>query len=119
MTMEPCESLISVEYKMGVHKVTLLPKHLLDPEPIARVGRDLSNLIDQGAAKIVIDFSNVLYLSSGALGMLIQTKKLIDAKRGTLSLCAIKPLVLEIFQITRLEKVFSVFPTAEEAASFG
>ena len=115
--MEPCESLVSVEYQTGVYKVTLLPKHLLDPEQIARIGKSLSDLIDKGAANIVIDFSNVLYLSSGMLGMLIQTKKLIEAKRGTLKLCAIKPLVLEIFQITRLEKVFSVYPTVQVAAA--
>jgi anti-sigma B factor antagonist len=117
MIMEPSEPLISVENQMGVHKVTILPARLIDPESISRIGWNLSELIDQGAVKIVVDFSNVLYLSSGTLGMLIQTKRLIEKKQGTMKLCAIKPLVLEIFQITRLGNVFSVYPTADEASA--
>jgi anti-sigma B factor antagonist len=117
MVMEAGESLISVECRMGVHVVTLLPKHILDAELITELGQVLGDLVEVGAVKMAIDFSNVLYLSSGALGMLIHTKKLIESKRGKIALCAIKPLIEEIFRITRLGNTFSVLPTVEDAVA--
>ncbi len=118
--MESRESLISVEGRSDVQVVRLLPKHILEPEQIADIGRDLKNLIDDGTTKMVLDFSEVLYLSSGTLGMLVNIRKLIEANKGSVKLCAIKPLLSEIFQITRLGGVFSVYPTVEDAvASFG
>jgi anti-sigma B factor antagonist len=97
--------------------VKLLPKHILDQSQIIQISRELKDLIDQGATRMVIDFSEVLYLSSGALGMLVTAKKQIEGKKGSVKLCSIKPLLMEIFTITRMDNIFSIYPAMDLAVS--
>ncbi len=113
--MDLRKSLFSVEAMMGVQVVRLLPKQILDQLQITEIGQGVKELIDQGTMKILIDFSNVDHLSSASLGMLITIKKQIETNKGRLKLSGIKPQLFEVFKITRLDKVFSVYKTADEA----
>jgi anti-sigma B factor antagonist len=113
--MDPQKSLFSVQCMVGVHVVKLLPKQILDQLQITEIGQGIKELIDQGTTKLLIDFSNVDHLSSASLGMLITTKKQIEANKGRLKLSSIKPQLFEVFKITRLDKVFSVYKTTDEA----
>jgi anti-sigma B factor antagonist len=109
------KDLFSVECFMKVQVVRILPKQILEQLQISDIGEGLKNLIDKGETKIVIDFSSVEHLSSGVLGMLINTKKLIETNKGKLKFCGMKPELFEVFRITRLDKVFSFFKTRDEA----
>jgi anti-sigma B factor antagonist len=109
------KDLFSVERLMGVQVVRLLPRQILDQLQISDIGQGIKNMIDQGELKIVVDFSIVDHLSSSALGMLINTKKLIEAKKGKVKICGMKPELFEVFRITRLDKVFSFYKTRDEA----
>jgi anti-anti-sigma factor len=56
------------------------------------VGDQLYSLVeDQGHSQLLLNFSNVQYLSSAALGKLIQLKKKVGAVKGNLKLCCIHP----------------------------
>ena len=51
--------------------------------------------------------------------MLINANNKIKQKNGALRLANIKPQILEVFVITKLNKLFRILPTREEAlASF-
>lgn len=113
--MNTPKSLFAVQQMMGVHVVRLLPTQILDQLQIAEIGQGIKDLIEQGATKVLLDFSNVSHLSSASLGMLITVKKDIEAQKGKLKLCQIKPELFEVFKITRLDKVFSIHKTADEA----
>lgn len=56
-----------------------------------------------GRKKIVLNFGNVEYLSSAALGILITLNKKLIASGGKLLLCNIDPQIYEIFGITKLK----------------
>ncbi|MEZ5950468.1 MAG: STAS domain-containing protein [Planctomycetaceae bacterium] len=61
-------------------------------------------------------FPNVEYLSSGfALGKLITMDKKVKANAGKLRLCAIRPDIYEVFAITKLNKLFDIKDTQEDA----
>jgi anti-sigma B factor antagonist len=113
--MDLHKSLYSVESMMGVQVVKLVPKQILDQLQISEIGQGLKDMIDQGTTKILLDFSNVDHLSSASLGMLITTKKQIEVNKGRFKLCSIKPPLLEVFKITRLDKVFSIYKNSDEA----
>jgi anti-sigma B factor antagonist len=69
--------------------------------------------------KLLLDFAAVDHLSSAALGMLINANNKIRESNGQLRLTNIKPQILEVFVITRLNKLFKIFPgRAEALASF-
>ena len=90
---------------LGVDQVITLRGSLVRPE-------SLDALIDFAelptGVRLVLDFSEVEYVSSAALGRLINLKKKVGALKGRLLLRHIHPDVLEVFRITRLDQVFTM-----------
>ena len=66
---------------------------------------------------IVLNFTNVEFLSSAALGKLITLDRKVKAHQGRLKLSNIRPEILEVFQITKLNKVFDIRGEEAEAVA--
>ena len=91
-------------------------KKILDEGNIQIIGNQLFALLEEdGRQKIVLDFSNVEYLSSAALGKLITMDKKVKAAKGKLRLCNIRPDIYEVFAITKLNKLFDMKDSLEAA----
>ena len=103
--------------KVGdVTVVKFVDKKILDETNIQNIGNQLFALVDEdGRKKIVLDFSIVEYLSSAALGKLITMDKKVKTAKAKLRLCCIRPEIYEVFEITRLNKIFDIKSTQEEA----
>ncbi len=102
----------------GVAIVELADRKILDEATISQIAEKLYRLVDQAEApRLVVDFVNVSHMSSGALGMLITLHKRIREKRGQFRLCNIRPSIYEVFVITRLNEVFRICGTRDEAIS--
>ncbi len=100
----------------GVTVVSFVDTKIVTEENIQEVGDQLYSLVeDQGHNQLLLNFGNVQYLSSAALGKLIQLKKKVGAVKGTLKLCCIHPDLLEVFKITRLDQVFPIFKDEQAA----
>ena len=96
--------------------VDLLDKKILDEAAIAQIAGELLALADQAdTPRLVVDFANVTHMSSSALGMLITLLKRTREKDGELRLCNINPSIYEVFAITRLNEVFNICKTREDA----
>ena len=111
---------VAVSSHKDVRVVEFTNNRILDETNIAEIGASLGALIDEAAnPKLLLDFAAVDHLSSAALGMLINANKRIREKNGQLRLTNIKPQIFEVFVITKLNKLFKILPTREEAmASF-
>ncbi len=93
-----------------------IDKKILDETNIQIMGNQLFGLVDEdGRKKIILDFANVEYLSSAALGKLITMDKKVKAAKGKLRLCNIRTEIYEVFAITRLNKLFNIFDDQEKA----
>jgi anti-anti-sigma factor len=77
--------------------------------------RELLALVDQGATKIIVDLSDVPFVTSSCLNALMVTHKRTQAQGGYVRLVAPQPLVRNTLEITRLTKLFGVYRTAQEA----
>jgi anti-sigma B factor antagonist len=107
---------LRLETVEGVAVVSFVDTKIVSEESIQEIGDQLYSLVeDEGHKKILLNFSNVKYLSSAALGKLINLKKKVGAVKGMLKLCCIDPDLLEVFRITRLDQVFEIY--AEEQAA--
>ncbi|MBI5760016.1 MAG: STAS domain-containing protein [Planctomycetales bacterium] len=107
---------LDIEEINDVTVVKFVDKKILDEGNIQIIGNQLFGLVDEDhRGKIVLDFSNVEYLSSAALGKLITMDKKVKAAKGKLRLCTIRADILEVFKITRLDKLFTIFPNQEKA----
>jgi anti-sigma B factor antagonist len=93
-----------------------IDKKILDESNIQVIGNQMFGLVDDDAReKIILDFSNVEYLSSAALGKLITMDKKVKKAKGKLRLCSIRPDIYEVFAITKLNKLFNIFENREQA----
>jgi len=89
---------------------------VLDRTQIEAIGNELLDLVADGARKkVLINFEDVDYLSSAMLGKLIALHKRLALSKGELKLCGIKASIREVFEITRLDKVFDIYPDRESA----
>lgn len=107
---------IDVEQVGEVTVARFTDKKILDENNIQVIGNQLFGLVEEeGRKKIVLDFSNVEYLSSAALGKLITMDKKTKAAGGKLRLCSIRPDIYEVFAITKLNKLFDIRDDQEQA----
>ncbi len=70
-----------------------------------------------GRTQIILDFSLVEYLSSAALGKLITMNKKVESAGGVCALCNIQKDILDVFKITRLDKVLTLCGDIDNALS--
>ena len=100
---------LEVEDIGDVTVVSFTDRKILDEQNIQKIGEDLFSLVDElGRRKILLNFSNVEYLSSAALGKFITLNKKVNAASGKLVLCCIDPQIYEVFEITKLDKFFNI-----------
>lgn len=110
------ETRLRVRKADGVTEVEFVDRNILDEASIHRIGEEVGALIDaDDRPRLVIRFSNVDHLSSAALGQLITIHRRVKDKGGQLRLAEIPPQILEVFQITKLNKLFEIHEDAESA----
>src|SRR6266853_1975158 len=88
MSAQPKRRRLEVEDIGEVTVVNFTDKKILDEQNIQVIGEQLFSLVDElGRRKILLNFSNVEYLSSAALGKFITLNKKVQASGGKLVLC--------------------------------
>jgi anti-sigma B factor antagonist len=75
----------------------------------------LTQLIGQGEKCFVIDFSNLDYISSAGLRVLLWTVKQLNNADGKLVLSALKDYIREVFDIAGFIPIFPLFGSKEDA----
>lgn len=78
---------------------------------------EISNVLEEGVSKLILDCSNLDYISSSGLRVFLVAQKKMMAKGGHLRLCCLKPEIKEIFDISGFSSIFSIYPDIEKAAS--
>ncbi len=118
--MSSTTSHIRVQDQDGVKRIEFVERNILDEANIQQIGEEIRRVVDsQDKPKVLISFTNVDHLSSAALGTLITINNQIRGREGQLRLAEIDPQIYEVFVITKLNKLFEIFDTAEKAlASF-
>ena len=111
----PTSGLVVAEVQ-GVMVVGFQTSSIMDLATIEKIGGELYALVEQQARKkIVLDFSAVRFLSSQMLGVLIQLQKKARQIGGRIVLCAMRPDLMKVFQITRLDKILEFAPDERQA----
>lgn len=91
-------------------------RKILEELQIRQIGDRMNELVEaEPAPKILLDFRNVEHLSSAALGILITLNKQVIVQQGQLVLANIHPQIYEVFKITRLNRLFNIQATTEDA----
>lgn len=114
--MASSESRLRVRKEDSITRVEFVDRNILDEANIQRIGEEISEIIDgDPQPKLLISFTNVDHLSSAALGTLITIHNRLKQKGGQLRLANIDPQIYEVFMITKLNKLFDIHETSEDA----
>lgn len=111
------ESRLSIRDKDDVVIVSFNDAKILDEGSIRQLGQEFQNLWLQAAAgrKLLLDFSRVEFMSSAMIGQIMKLNTQCKKDKIQLKLCNICPNIMEIFKITRLNKVLEIHPDGVKA----
>ena len=104
----------------GVLVVSFTDTKLLEETKIQQVGAELLEMVTRAANdRLVLNFSGVTFMSSAMIGKLVLLNKKCKADGVALKFCNISSNVMDVFKITKLNKVFDIHANEEKAiASF-
>ncbi len=89
----------------------------LDTNTSTEAQEYLNKAIDGGAAKVVVSFDKVDFVSSAGLRVLLATAKRLGGTGGTLRVCGLNETVAEVFEISGFSTILNVFPSETDALS--
>ena len=95
---------------------------ILDSAVIEQIGKEFEGVALEAAGerKLLLNFQKVKYMSSEMIGNIVRLYKRCKTDKIKLKLCAIAPELLEVFTITRLDKLLDIQGDEEKAlAAFG
>ena len=100
---------LKIERSLDETFVTIKESKLLDDESIKEMQSTLLELIDSDRHnKMLLNFSEVEFLSSSFLGTLVKMQKRVREKGGELTLININSKIMKVFKITQLDKIFNI-----------
>ena len=75
----------------------------------------INEVIDKKPDRLVVDLSDVSFIDSAGLAALIQAMQKMEGYGGKFMLAGLQETVRSIFEISRLDQVFQIFPDADAA----
>lgn len=76
---------------------------------------ELMNLVEKGVPQVVIDFSKVSYIDSSGIATFVEGLKGMKSYGGKLKFAGIPEGIMEIFTFSKLDKVFDIYGSREDA----
>jgi len=92
------------------------PQLMYSTDVVTEVGDELKSVLQgRDPAKIVLDFRNVQYLSSGMLAQLALLARDVEASGGQVKLCGLGPVLRDALRIGRFDPYFAIYDNTESA----
>ncbi|MCF0234261.1 MAG: STAS domain-containing protein [Thermoguttaceae bacterium] len=105
-----------IRYASGAAIVDCLDVKLNDEMTIQAWGEELTAAAENcQIAKLIVNFNAVKFMSSSALRVLITLNTKARAQKITLYLCGINANIMDVFKITKLDSLFNIRQTEQEA----
>ena len=88
----------------------------LDLNSVPDVRRAIRTLIDEGLVNFIINLSELEFIDSSGLGVLVGGLARVREKQGEVKIACSDKRIVRVFEMTRLTQLFEIYPTEEEAA---
>lgn len=98
----------------GDARVITVNTDRIDAAMAIQFKEDMRSETEYGPERIVLDLSGVKFIDSSGLGAIVAAmKQLGDGRR--LDLAGLTPVVDKVFRLTRMDTVFNLFPSLDDA----
>jgi anti-sigma B factor antagonist len=100
----------------SVNVIELTLPDMLDSVEFDKLNETMLHVFDGRAnEQWVLDLSQVEYVGSAVLGLMVNIRQHVKAGKGRLVLCALSKTLSEIFRASSLERLFTITKTRAEA----
>jgi anti-anti-sigma factor len=87
----------------------------LDAVTAPQFGKQLQEVIDGGSTRVVVDFQELVYISSAGIRELIAPAKLLEQKGGQFCVANLSANVASVFTMCCLDRVLQIHGTVPQA----
>lgn len=95
--------------------VVISPAGRLDSKSSPRLETILNTQLQQGNTWLYVDMSDVEYIASSGLKILVAAWRRAREEDGDLILCGLQPRIVEIFEMVGFDMLFTVYPDLDTA----
>lgn len=86
----------------------------LDADSVAAFRQKMDSVFEKGTVKFAFDMSKLSFVDSMGLGSMISLLRRVRENKGDVKIFGLKNEVKDIFEITRLSKLFDIFASEED-----
>jgi anti-sigma B factor antagonist len=90
-------------------------KGRLDAATVAELERKVLQSLDRGVRHLVMDFSELEYINSAGLRVLVMSYQRLNPSGGQVVICGVRDYIAEIFDISGYDRIFAMCPDMEMA----
>ena len=109
------DGVLQIEVRKTGDITVVVPSGDVDLTASPTLRAELRKVHDGRPPKIVVDLSGVPYMDSSGVATLVEAMQLARKNRTSLVLCCLTDRVKSIFEIAKLEMVFKIVPTLDDA----
>ncbi|MGC1307704.1 MAG: STAS domain-containing protein [Phormidesmis sp.] len=97
--------------KTTVHVLT--PAGILDGTKAKEIRAQVDSALDGGTKTLLMDLKDTTFVDSSGLGTLVSVLKKVRLNNGDMSVCSINPQVKMLFELTSMDRVFTIYENRE------
>ncbi len=94
--------------------LVLAPSGRIDSSNARQFEEAVLKALEGGASQVLLDLDRLAYISSAGLRVILLAAQKLKAKGGALRLCALSPMILEVFEVSGFSKLIPIHATREE-----
>ncbi|WP_457798007.1 STAS domain-containing protein [Methylocystis sp. S23] len=95
--------------------VIAVKEERLDAHNSSELKERILRTLEEGGRHLIVDLADVKFIDSSGLGALLSGYKNASQRSGTLVLSGLQRRVLSMFELTRLNRVFEIYPRLQDA----
>jgi anti-sigma B factor antagonist len=100
----------------GGHRIVTVNESRIDAAVALSFKDQMRSQTENGPGIVVLDLRQVQFVDSSGLGAIVASMKAMGRDK-TLALAGLTPTVDKVFRLTRMDSVFRMYPTLEDALS--
>ncbi|MCU4176553.1 STAS domain-containing protein [Carboxylicivirga sp. N1Y90] len=93
---------------------SLVDTDRLNATVASEVKTELTDVLSKSGTKLLINLSNVKFIDSTGIGVLISALKTARQHNGSLYLCSIQSQVMSLLSLMKLDKIFEIYKNEED-----
>lgn len=101
--------------KSEKYTVLALDEDKLDTLIAPKLKSEFVTLFQSGTTNLIFDMSKIKYVDSSGLSAILAANRMAKEVNGFMALAAVSDHVIKLMNITKLDAVFNMLPTRDEA----